>query len=139
MGSEDCLSLSVYSPQLGAAAQLPVLVWIHGGAFIAGSGNDYRPDYFMESDVVIVTLNYRLGAFGFLSTYPEDSGRGSKGNMGLKDQNMALRWVNDNITAFGGNVNNITLAGESAGGASVHYHILSSNSRGLFHKGRSKI
>ncbi|XP_063972094.1 venom carboxylesterase-6-like isoform X2 [Diachasmimorpha longicaudata] len=133
-GAEDCLYLNVYSPTREDSTELlPVIFYIHGGAFQFGEGSSNRPDYLMDRDLVMVTTNYRLGPLGFLST-------GDKvvpGNMGLKDQNMALRWVSENIKYFGGNPKKITLAGLSAGGASVHYHYLSPLSRGLFHAGMS--
>ena len=90
------------------------MVWIHGGAFTSGSGTygDYGPQYFMDSGVVLVTVNYRLGPFGFLSTASEEI----PGNMGLWDQSLALHWVRDNINHFGGDEDQITLFGESAGG-----------------------
>lgn len=90
---------------------LPVLVWIHGGGFIFGSGSTllYGPDYLVEKDVIVVTINYRLNIFGFLSL--KDPKLGVPGNAGLKDQTMAMRWVKENIGVFGGDVNNITIAG----------------------------
>ena len=90
------------------------MVWIHGGAFTSGSGTagDYGPQYFMDSGVVLVTVNYRLGPFGFLSTASEEI----PGNMGLWDQSLALHWVTDNIGQFGGDEDQLTLFGESAGG-----------------------
>ncbi|GBP24364.1 Venom carboxylesterase-6 [Eumeta japonica] len=136
-GDEDCLFLNVYTPILpdklaGYNPKLAVMVWIHGGAFAVGSGNSflYGPDHFMGADVVLVTLNYRLGALGFLSLENEEV----PGNMGLKDQVMALRWVRDNIDAFGGDPESVTIFGESAGAASVHMHMLSPASKGLFHR-----
>lgn len=132
LGNEDCLYLNVYTPQLPneASTLKAVMVWLHGGGFSFGSGNTdlHGPDYLMEQDVVLVTLNYRVGAFGFLSLENNDV----PGNAGLKDQLMALRWVQQNIARFGGDPNNVTLFGESAGGASVHYHLLSPLSKGLF-------
>ena len=104
-------------------------MYIHGGAFIAGSAHT-DAKYMMEEDVVFVSLQYRLGVFGFLST--EDSV--APGNWGLYDQQLALKWVKQHISKFGGNPDLITLIGMSAGGASVHYHMLSPNSDGLFHR-----
>ncbi|XP_051172598.1 juvenile hormone esterase-like isoform X4 [Leptopilina boulardi] len=108
------------------------MVWIYGGGFINGSGNVdfYRPDYFMQHDVVFVSFNYRLGMLGFLNMDMEDC----SGNQGLKDQVLALKWVQKNIGAFGGDKNNVTIFGESAGSASVHYLCISPLSKGLFHK-----
>ncbi|XP_049775007.1 esterase FE4-like [Schistocerca cancellata] len=135
VGSEDCLYLNVYTPKLPEGTRfdlLPVMFWIHGGGFTAGDGSDslYGPDLLIECNVLVVTINYRLGAFGFLST--GDSVL--PGNMGLKDQVMALQWVKRNIASFGGDPNNVTIFGESAGGASVHYLMLSPMAKGLFHK-----
>ncbi|XP_047536605.1 esterase E4-like [Vanessa atalanta] len=135
-GDEDCLFLNVYTPALpdkisGYNPKLAVMVWIHGGAFAVGSGNAflYGPDHLVGAGVVLVTLNYRLGALGFLSLENEEV----SGNMGLKDQVMALKWVQENIEYFGGDPQRVTIFGESAGGASVHLHMLSSASKGLFH------
>ncbi|XP_046686738.1 esterase FE4-like isoform X2 [Homalodisca vitripennis] len=131
VGNEDnCLGLNVYTPDFSAAK--PVMVWIHGGGFTFGSGHTdlHDPEYWMERDVVIVTCNYRVGALGFLSLGTSDV----PGNAGLKDQVMVLRWVQRNIAQFGGDPGNVTLFGESAGGASVHYHLLSPMSKGLFHR-----
>ncbi|PNF42088.1 Esterase FE4 [Cryptotermes secundus] len=132
-GDEDCLFLNVYTPQLPSGDDGPlkaVMVYIHGGGFISGSGTAefYGPDYFLSEDVVVVTLNYRLGALGFLSTGDSVV----PGNNGLKDQVMALRWVQQNIAQFGGDPGNVTIFGESAGAACVHYHMLSPMSEGLF-------
>lgn len=134
VGSEDCLYLNVYSPVKATDVQkpLPVMVWIHGGAFSMDSGSEnlYSPEYLLEKGVIVVTLNYRLGPLGFLAL-PK---MGIKGNMGLKDQLLALKWVNENIKSFGGDPRNITLFGESAGSASVHLHLLSTESRPYFQK-----
>ncbi|XP_026327750.1 esterase FE4-like [Hyposmocoma kahamanoa] len=126
IGREDCLHLNVYSPKPYIGAMLPVVVFIHGGTFMHGSGSFYDPGHLMDKDLVVVTFNYRLGPLGFLSTGDEVV----PGNAGLKDQTMALRWVRNNILMFGGNPDSVTLAGCSAGGASVHYHYLSPMSRG---------
>ncbi|XP_064115855.1 juvenile hormone esterase-like isoform X2 [Macrobrachium nipponense] len=127
-GNEDCLYLDVYVPQ--NASNFPVMVWIHGGGFILGSASDSIPVPLMTEDVVVVTIQYRIGVLGFLST--ADSVM--SGNYGLKDQVMALRWVQDNIHSFGGDHNRITLFGESAGAMSVHYLMLSPMAKGLFHR-----
>ncbi|XP_043518136.1 juvenile hormone esterase-like [Frieseomelitta varia] len=131
-GSEDCLYLNVYKPITHQAPRMSVMVWIHGGAFIEGSGDDevYGPEYFMRKDVVLVAINYRLGVLGFLNLEHEVA----TGNQGLKDQVMALKWVQENISSFDGDPNNVTIFGESAGGASVHYLTISPLSQGLFHK-----
>nr|XP_032517267.1 venom carboxylesterase-6-like [Danaus plexippus plexippus] len=130
-GSEDCLFLNVHTPDLNPGSLLPVLVFIHGGAFMYGAGSYYGAEHLMDRDVVLVTLNYRLGPLGFLSTGDE----AAPGNAGLKDQAFALMWVRKNILKFGGNPDSVTLAGCSAGGASVHYHYLSPMSKGLFDRG----
>ncbi|XP_057332138.1 juvenile hormone esterase-like [Microplitis mediator] len=126
-GSEDCLYLNVYSTDLDLR---PVMVWIHFGAFMFGSLNSsyFGPDFLVEKDVVVVTMNYRLGAFGFLSLNHKDA----MGNAGLKDQVLALKWVQQNIINFGGDPDKVTIFGESAGGALVELHVLSKASRGLF-------
>lgn len=131
--SEDCLYLNVYAPR--APGNYPVMVWLHGGAFYLGLSNGYNPERLVQQGVVVVTLNYRLGALGFMShpALTAEQG-GSSGNYGLMDQQAALRWVRDNIGAFGGNRNNVTIFGESAGGFSVHSHLASAGSAGLFHK-----
>ncbi|KAI7815087.1 carboxylesterase [Rhyzopertha dominica] len=136
IGSEDCLYINVYVPreQPSTNDSLNVIVHIHGGAFMHGSGHYVtKPDYIMDREFIFVTFNYRLGALGFLSTQDDVV----PGNNGLKDQVLALKWVSTHITAFGGNRNSITLDGFSAGGASVHYHYLSPLSKGLFHRGYS--
>lgn len=133
-GDENCLFLNVYSTTLNLDSKIPVMVYIHGGAFMSGSGDvesGYGPEFLLQHDVVLVTLNYRLEILGFLCLDTPDV----PGNAGMKDQVAALRWVRDNIQQFGGDPNNVTLFGESAGGASVVYHMQSLMSRGLFHKG----
>lgn len=134
-GSEDCLYLNVYAPET-VNEPLPVMVFFHGGGFMCGSGIKpfYGPDYLLEHEVVYIGANFRLGPLGFLSTGQEDAW----GNFGLKDQNQVLRWIKENIAAFGGNPNLVTIFGESAGGASVTYHMQSSLSKGLFHRGISE-
>ena len=125
---EDCLFLNVYSPQ--EPGDYPVMVWLHGGAFIYGSGGaTYDPSRLVEKGVVVVTLNYRLGALGFLPH--EDLG---DANFGLQDQQLALQWVRENIAQFDGDANNVTLFGESAGGHSVMSQLASPAATGLFHK-----
>ncbi|KAK9297785.1 hypothetical protein QLX08_008630 [Tetragonisca angustula] len=134
-GAEDCLYLNIYVPadRRTSSRSLPVIFWIHGGAFQYGSGMLMGAKYLMDRDVVFVTINYRLGMLGFLSTEDEIV----PGNMGLKDQSMALRWVSENIEWFGGDPKKVTLVGLSAGGVSVHYHYLSPMSAGLFQGGIS--
>lgn len=128
--SEDCLYLNVYSPDIKPTSPIPVMVWIHGGGFIWGSGNDdlYGPEYLVKHEVVLVTFNYRLEALGFLCLDTPDI----PGNAGMKDQVAALRWIKKNISNFGGDSKNITIFGESAGAGSVAYHLISPMSRGLF-------
>ncbi|KAK4306049.1 hypothetical protein Pmani_022106 [Petrolisthes manimaculis] len=131
-GSEDCLYLAVFTPKPSdVKAKLPVMVFIHGGGFLAGGINKYTPYVFMDYDVILVLLQYRVGILGFLST--EDSVM--SGNYGLKDQTLALRWIQQNIASFGGDPEKVTLFGQSAGGASVHFHYLSPHSQGLFTRG----
>ncbi|MDR6216766.1 carboxylesterase family protein [Deinococcus soli (ex Cha et al. 2016)] len=135
-GQEDCLFLNVYVPQ-GRAGPLPVMVWIHGGAFVNGSGGAYDASELARREgVIVVTLNYRLGPLGFLSL-PEldaESTDGTSGNYGFMDQQAALRWVQANIAAFGGDRQNVTLFGQSAGGYSICTHLASPGSAGLFQK-----
>lgn len=130
--NEDCLYLNVYTPVLTAEdpSKLAVMVWIYGGAYRTGSDkyNNCGPDFLIEKDVVVVTLNYRLGPFGFLAT--EDGV--VYGNAGLKDQALALKWVHDQIELFGGDPDKITIFGQSAGGSSVGYQLLYTKNEGLF-------
>ncbi len=135
--SEDCLYLNVWTPARAAAERLPVMVWIYGGGLEAGAASEPRQDGGMlaRKGVVVVSLNYRLGIFGFFS-HPElsaESGHGS-GNYGILDQVEALRWVRRNIASFGGDPSNVTIFGESAGSYSVSLLMASPLSRGLFHK-----
>lgn len=130
-GSEDCLFLNVFSLNLTPSTLRPVIVYIHGGGFVSGAGSDFQPDFLVRYDIVVVTINYRLGALGFLSMGTEEV----PGNAGLKDQVAALKWVQENIAAFGGDPDNVTIMGQSAGGASVTYHLASPLSCGLFKRG----
>lgn len=135
--SEDCLYLNVISPRsvTEADAKKPVMVWIHGGANAFGASEEYDPKPLVETgDVVVVTLNYRLGALGFLTHPAIRAAGGGSGNYGVQDQQLALRWVKENIAAFGGDPDNVTIFGESAGGLNVTTHLISPGSRGLFHK-----
>ncbi|ODM87457.1 Esterase FE4 [Orchesella cincta] len=135
LGDEICLFINVYVSNINTtkkSSELPTLIWIHGGGFTFGDGTSpCRPSFFMDEPVILVTFNYRLGVFGFLSTGDDVI----PGNNGLKDQVAAFKWVQNNIPAFGGNPKKVTIFGVSAGGASVHYHLLSSLSTGLFHGG----
>ncbi len=135
--SEDCLHLNVWTPACDEAAR-PVMVWIHGGAFVTGSGSGafYRGHHLaVRGDVVVVTINYRLGALGFLA-HPDllDEETGSSGNWGLLDQVAALQWVQANITSFGGDPTNVTIFGESAGSMSVSCLVGSPSAQGLFRR-----
>ncbi|MET9422598.1 carboxylesterase/lipase family protein [Streptomyces sp. NPDC006540] len=133
--SEDCLYLNVHTPAQRSLQKRPVMVWIHGGGFTVGSGTFYDGSTLAaEAGVVNVTFNYRLGAFGYLA-HPglaEESPQGMSGNYGLLDQQAALRWVRDNIAAFGGDPDNVTVFGESAGGGSVCQNLVSPRAIGLF-------
>ncbi|XP_017784019.1 PREDICTED: putative inactive carboxylesterase 4 [Nicrophorus vespilloides] len=136
VGSEDCLILNVFTPELPTKKKhlKPVMMWIHGGGFKVGSSKleMHSPEFLMTGDVVLVTVNFRLGIFGFLSF--EDTTLRVPGNAGLKDLVMALRWIKENIESFNGDPNNVTIFGESSGGALVHYLVLSPMANGLFHK-----
>jgi para-nitrobenzyl esterase len=137
--SEDCLFMNLWKPATAKrGSKLPVMVWIHGGAFVFGSGS--QPDYngisFAKKGVILVTFNYRLGRLGFFA-FPALSNEKPdevKGNYAYLDQLAALTWVKENIAAFGGDPGNVTIFGESAGGVSVHTHLTAAMSRGLFHK-----
>ena len=135
--SEDCLYLNVWSPGLDDARR-PVLVWIHGGAFNLGSGSQSPYDaskLARRGDAVVVTFNYRLGVFGFLRLDEVTGGKvPATGNEGLLDQIASLEWVHDNIAAFGGDPDNVTLFGESAGAMSIGCLLAMPKARGLFHK-----
>ncbi|XP_077967675.1 uncharacterized protein LOC120325781 [Styela clava] len=129
---EDCLHLSVYSPLERSSRKLPVMVYIYGGAFTIGSEREVDGSVLAAlNDVIVVVPNYRVGVFGFFSLSPDSV---CAGNAGLMDQQLSLRWIQDNIDVFGGDKGNVTIFGESAGGMSVQHHILSPLSRGLFHK-----
>ena len=132
LGSEDCLYLNVFSKMKWTSrSKLPVMVCLHGGGFEVGNAIQFcGEEILMQYNVVYVSLQYRLNIFGFLSTEDQIL----PGNMGLKDQNLALEWIQDNIHLFGGDKKSVTIMGISAGGASVHYHILSPKSIGLFHR-----
>ena len=134
--SEDCLTLNVWTPAAAPAAKLPVMVWIYGGGFQVGGTSEARQDgsAFAAKGVVAVTLNYRLGVFGFFA-HPElmvESEHHAAGNYGLLDQVAALHWVQDNIAAFGGDPKNVTIFGESAGSYSVSALMASPLAKGLF-------
>ena len=134
--SEDCLHLNVYTEVLPSGENVklkPVIAYIHGGGFVVGSGISEGfagPEIIMDRDIVFVTMNYRLASLGFLSTGTKEA----PGNVGFKDQVMALKWIQKNIAYFGGDPNLVTIAGQSAGGMSVSVHMVSPMSTGLFHR-----
>jgi para-nitrobenzyl esterase len=133
-GSEDCLTLNIYAPAGEAAKPRPVMVYLHGGAFTIGAGANYDPGLLaVEQDRVVVTLNFRLGALGWLA-HPGfvAEGEGTGGNWGLMDQQAALRWVHQNIAAFGGDPGDVTLFGESSGAWSACYLMSAPSSQGLW-------
>jgi len=131
---EDCLSVNVSRPlTIPPDRRLPVLVWLHGGAFVGGSSSLYRLDALARQGMVVVSANYRLGVLGFMPHPAFDPA--TNGNLGLMDQREALRWVQHNIATFGGDPSNVTVAGESAGAGSICMHLAAPElSRGLFHK-----
>jgi para-nitrobenzyl esterase len=139
--SEDCLFLNVYTPSTATAkSKLPVFIWIHGGALVNGAGSDYDPSVMVAgNEIIVVTINYRLGSLGFLAasvlaaTAPNAfQNVGDAGNYGFMDQQFAMAWVQQNIAAFGGDPETVTIGGESAGGLSVSSHLASTNTfRGL--------
>jgi para-nitrobenzyl esterase len=146
--TEDCLFLNVFTPHSngrGIGEPRPVMVWIHGGALVTGESNDYDPTAMVNDGVIVVTINYRLGILGFLAhpafasektdaDHDGDLAPGSAGDYGLMDQQLALRWVRDNIVFFGGDPLNVTIFGESAGGLSVFSQLASPSSANLFQK-----
>ncbi len=129
---ENCLYLNVYTPKAGTDRRLPVMVWIHGGGFTGGAGSIYNGQVLAaKGNAVVVTINYRLNAFGFLALPSLGTGGG---DYGLMDQQAALRWVRANASSFDGNARNLTIFGESAGGASVCANMASPTARGLFQR-----
>jgi para-nitrobenzyl esterase len=136
--SEDCLFLNIWTGAGSADERRPVLVWIYGGRFIGGSGSEpiYDGEGLARKGLVVVTFNYRTGVFGFLATpeLSQESGRNASGNYGLLDQIAALRWVHQNIASFGGDPNRVTIAGQSAGAASVLHLINAPLAKGLFQR-----
>ncbi|MEW4467328.1 carboxylesterase family protein [Parasphingorhabdus sp. JC815] len=136
--NEDCLNLNVWVPRGQHIKPLPVMVWIHGGSFRQGGGGSpiYNGDKIVEQDVILVTINYRLGLLGRFA-HPELSraqAGGPRANYGLMDQIAALNWVKNNISTFGGDADNVTIFGFSAGGVAVNYLMAAPSARGLFHK-----
>ena len=139
--AEDCLYLNVYEPlDAKPNSKLPVMVWIHGGAFIFGSGSAYDGTQFAKQGVIVVTINYRLGRAGWFAhpALTAESPKGPVANYGLLDQIAALQWVQDNIAKFGGDKDNVTIFGESAGAISINYLMLAPQARGLFDKAISQ-
>jgi para-nitrobenzyl esterase len=151
--TEDCLFLNVFTPPSRVADRdrddhglRPVMFWMHGGALVVGESDDYDPTRLVEQGVIVVTINYRLGALGYLAhpafgaeaADPDNDGDmdhvASSGNYGLMDQQLAMRWVKRNITAFGGDPNNVTIFGESAGGLSTFSNLVSPTAAGLFER-----
>src|SRR6266700_3079705 len=133
--SDDCLYLNVFTPAHNKTQNLPVMVWVHGGSLRTGESDDYNPAGLVRDGVVVVTINYRLGALGFLADAALASRPGGPaGNYGLMDQQAALRWVQRNIGGFGGNPGEVTLFGESAGGLSTLAQLISPGARGLFQR-----
>ncbi|XP_055845451.1 esterase B1-like [Episyrphus balteatus] len=133
IGSEDCLYLNVFTPECESNKPLPVMLYIHGGGFNTGNGNSdkHNPLYLLQEGVVVVTFNYRLGVLGCLSL-PE---AGIPGNAGMKDQVLAMNWVQENIAQFNGDPTNVTLFGHSTGSVCVHMHLFTANCGKLFHRG----
>ena len=136
--SEDCLFLNVYTPaDAKDKSKLPVMFWIHGGGYSGGASSEPRHngDFLPLKGVILVTINYRLGVFGFLVTKElAEEANGSAGNYGLMDMVAALHWVNENIKNFGGDPNNVTIFGESAGSFAVSTLMASPMAQGLFQK-----
>jgi para-nitrobenzyl esterase len=136
--SEDCLYLNVWTPEINGSKKRPVMVWIHGGGFVGGSGSDQRSDgaRMASKGVVVVSLNYRSGVFGFLA-HPELTAESEfkvSGNYGLQDQIAALQWIQRNIVQFGGDPNNVTVFGVSAGSASISLLLTCPQAKDLFHQ-----
>lgn len=134
--SENCLTLNVWVPKMKPGQKLPVMVWIYGGGFLAGSTSEPRQDgtHLAHKGVIVVSMNYRLGIFGFFagSGLAAESPHHAAGNYGLMDQQAAIRWVHDNIAKFGGNPDKVTIFGESAGSMSVSTQIAAPGTQGLF-------
>src|SRR5262245_3827134 len=136
-GVEDCLKLNIWTPGPLPPSGAPVIVWFHGGSFVNASAN-FAPQNGMNlaalSGAIVVAPNYRLGPFGYLRNAALATEDLAAGNFGLLDQRAALVWVRDHIVAFGGDPENVTIAGQSAGGNSVSLHLVSPGSAGLFHR-----
>ena len=135
-GSEDCLYLNIYAPK-PAISPRPVMVWIHGGSFLAGSGAPFDGGNFVhDGNIIVVTINYRLGVLGFMANrnIAAADAHHTAGNYGLLDQQAAIRWVIDNIAAFGGDPHNVTLSGESAGAMSIGFLMVAPSANGTFQR-----
>ncbi|XP_034651533.1 esterase 6-like [Drosophila subobscura] len=135
-GVEDCLYLNIYRPKKRDGSPLPVMIYVHAGGFFSGTAHPVAsgPEYMMDTEqVIMVTIPYRLGPLGFLSTGDSNM----PGNFALKDQRLAMQWVQQYIADFGGDPQLVTIFGHSAGGMSAHYHMLSPSSKGLFHRAMS--
>ncbi|RVE45036.1 hypothetical protein evm_010315 [Chilo suppressalis] len=130
--NEDCLVLNVFTPSSVQNTTLPVIVFLHGGGFGVGTGSPsiYGPQYLVSHDVIVVTINYRLNAYGFLNLGIKEA----PGNAGLKDIRAALRWIQENIGGFNGDPDNVTVLGQGSGGIAALYLTLSKSTKGLFHK-----
>ena len=140
--SEDCLYLNVWTSAEDAAERLPVMVWIHGGGWTSGSnsGATYNGEAFARNGVVLVSVNYRMSGFGWMAhpALSAESPQGVSGNYGILDHIAALEWVRDNVAGFGGDPDNVTIFGESAGGASIYSLLATPLAKGLFHKAISE-
>ena len=140
--SEDCLYLNVWTKAESAEANLPVMVWIHGGGWMSGANSIpiYNGEQFALNGVVLVSVNYRMGAFGWMAhpALSAESSEGVSGNYGILDHIAALEWVRDNVAGFGGDPSNVTIFGESAGGGSVYSLLATPLAKGLFHKAISQ-
>jgi para-nitrobenzyl esterase len=133
--NEDCLTLNVFTPEIGTSGKLPVLVWIHGGGNMDGSSRDYDASRLATlGNTVVVTINYRLGLLGWLANPALDAEGHPFANYGLLDQQLALKWVKENIAAFGGDAGNVTLGGQSAGSIDTEAHVASPLATGLFQR-----
>jgi para-nitrobenzyl esterase len=132
--SEDCLYLNVWTPSLRHDAHLPVVVWLHGGGYVEGSGAVpvYDGTQLARRGIIVVSINYRLGLFGFLSTPALDAEHDGSGEFGMMDQVAALQWVRANISRFGGDPSRVTIEGQSAGAISVHHLLAAPSAKGLF-------
>jgi para-nitrobenzyl esterase len=134
--SEDCLSLNVWRPSAATAphAGLPIMVWVHGGGFAGGSGSVpiYNGATLARGGIIVITVNYRLGVFGFLAPPELSAAEGAPGNYGIEDLLLALHWIRDNARAFGGDPSRITLAGQSAGSMAIHDLMVAPAAKGLF-------